>query len=117
VHKRRNVADHLPEKDQAWVDAKLVKAFRHPDPEQGLANARQLAGLLDRTHPGAAASLREGLEEMFTVSRLGIDGPPRTPILSVPSPRVHDGWSPKFQPDSGHMLQRLTRACRACQFR
>jgi hypothetical protein len=33
-----------------------------------------LAAALERTHPGAAASLREGLEEMFTVARLGIDG-------------------------------------------
>ncbi len=74
LHKRRNLADHLPEKDKAWVDTKLVKAFGHADPDQGLANARELAALLDKTHPGAAASLREGLEEMFTVSRLGIDG-------------------------------------------
>jgi hypothetical protein len=56
------------------VDAKPVQAFGHADPEQGLRNARKLAGLLTKTHPGAAASLREGLEEMFTVSRLGIDG-------------------------------------------
>lgn len=74
LHKRRNVADHLPEKEKAWVDAKLVKAFNHPDPEIGLKNARHLAGLLDKAHPGAANSLREGLEQMFTVSRLGIDG-------------------------------------------
>lgn len=74
LHKRRNVADHLPEKDQAWVDAKLVKAFNHPNPAQGLRNAKALAAQLDKTHPGAAASLREGLEEMFTVARLGIDG-------------------------------------------
>jgi putative transposase len=74
VHKRRNVADHLPDNQKAWVDAKLVKAFTHPDPIQGLRNARHLASLLDKTHPGAAASLREGLEEMFTVARLGIDG-------------------------------------------
>jgi len=74
LHKRRNVADHLPEKEKAWVDAKLVKAFDHPDPEVGLRNAKHLAGLLDKTHPGAASSLREGLQEMFTVSRLGIDG-------------------------------------------
>jgi transposase-like protein len=74
LHKRRNVADHLPDKEKAWVDAKLVKAFNHPDPELGMRNARHLAGLLDKTHPGAAASVREGLEEMFTVSRLGIDG-------------------------------------------
>jgi len=74
LHKRRNVADHLPDKDKAWVDAKLVKAFNHPDPELGLRNAQHLAGLLDKAHPGAANSLREGLEEMFTVARLGIDG-------------------------------------------
>ncbi len=74
LHKRRNVADHLPDKEKAWVDAKLVKAFNHPDPEIGLKNARHLAGLLDKAHPGAANSLREGLEQMFTVSRLGIDG-------------------------------------------
>jgi len=74
VHKRRNVADHLPDKDKAWVDAKLVKAFGHADPEQGLRQAKHLAGLLEKSHPGAADSLREGLEEMFTVARLGIDG-------------------------------------------
>ncbi len=74
LHKRRNVADHLPDKEKAWVDAKLVKAFNHPDPELGLRNAKHLAGLLEQAHPGAAASLREGLEEMFTISRLGIDG-------------------------------------------
>ena len=74
LHKRRNVAEHLPEKEKGWVDAKLVKAFNHPDPELGLRNAKHLTGLLDKTYPGAANSLREGLEEMFTVSRLGIDG-------------------------------------------
>src|SRR5215207_7320514 len=74
LHKRRNVAEHLPDKEKAWVDAKLVKAFGHPDPEQGLRNAKHLAGLLEKSYPSAAASLREGLEEMFTVARLAIDG-------------------------------------------
>jgi len=74
LHKRRNVADHLPDKDKAWVDAKLVKAFAHPDPDTGLRNAKSLAGQLGKNYPSAAASLREGLEEMFTVARLGIDG-------------------------------------------
>ena len=74
LHKRRNVGDHLPDREKAWVDAKLVKAFNHPDPDLGLRNAKHLAGLLDKAHPGAANSLREGLEEMFTVSRLGVDG-------------------------------------------
>ena len=74
LHKRRNLADHLPDKEQAWVDAKLVKAFGHPDPDTGLRNAKSLAAQLDKNYPSAAASLREGLEEMFTVARLGIDG-------------------------------------------
>jgi len=74
LHKRRNVADHLPDNQKAWVDAKLVKAFTHPDPKQGIRRAKDLAGLLAKSYPGAAASLLEGLEEMFTVSRLGIDG-------------------------------------------
>lgn len=74
LHKRRNVADHLPDKEQAWVDAKLVKAFAHADPDTGLANAKSLAAQLEKNYPSAASSLREGLEEMFTVARLGIDG-------------------------------------------
>ena len=74
LHKRRNVAQHLPAKDQACVDASSVKAFGHPDPAQGLRNAKHLASQLEKNYPGAAASLREGLEEMFAVARLGIDG-------------------------------------------
>jgi putative transposase len=74
LHKRRNLADHLPDKEKAWVDAKLVKAFNHPDPGTGLCNAKRLAAQLDKNYPSAAASLREGLEEMFTVARLGLDG-------------------------------------------
>jgi len=74
LHKRRNVADHLPDKEQAWVDAKLVKAFAHADPDTGLANAKSLAAQLEKNYPSAASSLREGLEGMFTVARLGIDG-------------------------------------------
>jgi transposase-like protein len=74
LHKRRNVAEHLPDKEEDWVDAKLVRAFGHPDPAQGLRNAQHLATLLDKGYPGAAASLRERLEEMVTVAHLGIDG-------------------------------------------
>ena len=43
LHKRRNVGDHLPDKEKAWVDAKLVQSFHHPDPQIGLKNARHLA--------------------------------------------------------------------------
>jgi putative transposase len=74
VHKRRNVAEHLPESERAWVDLKLVRALNNPDAAAGLRDAKALATALDRNHPGAAASLREGLPELFTVARLGITG-------------------------------------------
>ena len=38
----------------------------------GLRQARDLARQLETRWPDAAASLREGLEEMFTVRRLGV---------------------------------------------
>ena len=74
VHKRRNVADHLPEAERGWVDTKLGKIFANPDASAGLRDAKALAAALARQHPGAATSLREGLDEMFTVTRLGITG-------------------------------------------
>lgn len=42
--------------------------------EQELHNAKDLATQVEKTYPGAAASLRKGLEEMFALPRLGIDG-------------------------------------------
>lgn len=74
VHKRRNVADHLPEAQRGFIDTKLGKIFANPDAAAGLRDAKALAATLSRKHPGAAASLREGLDEMFTVTRLGITG-------------------------------------------
>jgi putative transposase len=74
VHKRRNVADHLPEAERSFIDTKLGRIFANPDPAAGLRDAKALATALARKHPGAAASLREGLEDMFTVTRLDISG-------------------------------------------
>ena len=72
LHKRRNVTDHLPKGERQWVDQRLARAFNHTDPAAGLRQARELARQLETRWPDAAASLREGLEEMFTVRRLGI---------------------------------------------
>jgi transposase-like protein len=72
LHKRRNVADHLPETERAWVDQRLARAFNHADPEAGLRQAKDLARQLEVRWPDAAASLREGLNDMFTVRRLGV---------------------------------------------
>ena len=72
LHKRRNVTDHLPEPERGWVDQRLARAFNHADAEAGLRQARDLARQLEARWPDAAASLREGLDDMFTVRRLGV---------------------------------------------
>jgi putative transposase len=74
LHKRRNVAAHLPKERRKNVDWRLARAFASPDWTEGLARAKALAAELDADYPSAAASLREGLEDMFTVRRLGISG-------------------------------------------
>jgi hypothetical protein len=37
LHKRRNVAKRVPDKEKDWVDAKLVSVFTHPRPGPGAA--------------------------------------------------------------------------------
>lgn len=73
-HKQRNVLDHLSERDRPAVKARLRKAWAHTDHATALEQLTTLALELDRAHPGAAASLREGMEETLTVTRLGITG-------------------------------------------
>ena len=74
LHKRRNVIGYLPVDERDAIDRRLGLAFAQPDPAKGLKACRDLARQLDSAHPDAAASLREGLEEMFTVAGLGVTG-------------------------------------------
>ena len=73
-HKERNVTDHLPEAERPLIQRRLRAAWANPDPGQAKAELERLARSLDRQRPGAAASLREGLEETLTVTRLGVGG-------------------------------------------
>jgi putative transposase len=68
------VLDHLPERDRPAVKRRLRKAWGDGDHHRALSELRALAQELDRTHPGAAASLRQGMEETLTLTRLGIRG-------------------------------------------
>lgn len=74
LHKRRNVIGYLPVDERDTIDRRLALAFAQPDPAKGLKACRDLARQLDAKHPDAAGSLREGLEEMFTVAGLGVTG-------------------------------------------
>jgi transposase-like protein len=70
-HKLENVSGYLPDELRDQVKAVMRAAFRLPAKE-GLARLEKQAQWLEREYPSAAASLREGLAEMFTVSRLGL---------------------------------------------
>jgi transposase-like protein len=73
-HKERNVLDHLPERDRSIVKARLRKAWAEANHDRALDQLRLLASELERTHPGAVGSLREGMQETLTLTRLGITG-------------------------------------------
>jgi len=72
LHKLRNVTDRLPDAVASTVAKRMRAAYHHTDPLTAQADLEALARELDRSHPGAAASLREGLAETLTIGRLGV---------------------------------------------
>lgn len=74
VHKTRNIADHLPDQKKAWVRAALRRAWSATTAGRARELLRNLAGQLRADHPGAAASIEEGLEETLTLIALGVFG-------------------------------------------
>ena len=82
-HKERNVLEHLPERDRPPVKRRLRRAWAQTDHRRALDELRALAAELERSHPGAAASLREGVEETVTLTRLGICGRLRKTLEST----------------------------------
>ena len=73
-HKRRNVLEHLPEDMHASVNRALRDAWSSHDAALASKQLQRLASSMQSRHPGAAASLREGLDETLTVQGLGITG-------------------------------------------
>ena len=72
LHKVRNVKDHLPQRLRSGVGGRMTDAYHAGSALEAEAALLALANELDRTHPGAAASLREGLDETLTVLRLNV---------------------------------------------
>jgi transposase-like protein len=73
-HKLRNVASYVP--DHHWPDvaAAIRKAYAETSYQKAKRMLETTARWLDRINPHAGASLREGLEESLTVTRLGLRG-------------------------------------------
>ena len=72
LHKVRNVKDHLPQRLRSSIGRRMTDAYHAGSALEAEAALLALAAELDRTHPGAAANLREGLSETLTVLRLGV---------------------------------------------
>jgi transposase-like protein len=83
IHKERNVLDYLPERERPWVRSKLQAAWANPDPNEAEAALTALARQLEKVNPDAAGSLREGLADTLTVTRLGITGSLLKTVMST----------------------------------
>ena len=70
VHKKGNVLDHLPESKRASVSQTMTQAYRSRDAKRSRQVLTNLSRSLEIDHPGAAASIREGLDETLTVKHL-----------------------------------------------
>ena len=83
-HKERNVLEHLPERDRPPIKRRLRQAWAEHDHERARSELHALATELERSRPGAAASLREGLDETLTLT------PARDPRQPEAHPREHE---------------------------
>jgi len=81
-HKVKNVCDKLPDELANQVKSVMKAAYNLPYKE-GISRLKQQAAWLEVHHPGAAASLLEGLEETFTINRLKLPASLRRCLAST----------------------------------
>ena len=72
VHKARNITERLPKALHATVRRALRQAWELDDADKAEKLIRNLAKRLEREAPGVAASILEGIDEILTVTRLGL---------------------------------------------
>ncbi len=114
-HKKRNVTDALPERLRASIRNAMSQAYATRDAGRAQRLLENLARRLDHQHPGAAASLREGLGETLTVMRLGLPEnlerlPSSTNLIENLFSRVRDTARRVKRWQSGTMVLRWTAA-------
>jgi len=74
IHKERNILGHLPDHMHQNVKSVLREAWSLSDDKVAKRRLERLASSLETKHPGAAASVKEGLDATLTLQRLGISG-------------------------------------------
>ena len=93
-HKVENVMSYLPDDLKEQAKSSMKAAFKL-ETAQGKAKLEKLAQWLQKEHPSAAASLREGLTEMFTINTLELPSALRrclgsTNVIESPNSGVRD---------------------------
>ena len=83
IHKARNIMERLPKSMHASVRRVLRQAWELDDAEKAEKLIRNLARRLERDWTGVSASILEGIDEMLTVTRLGL------PSRTAPLARLH----------------------------
>ena len=71
-HKIKNVRDKLPDKLRTVTERRMRQAYHAESALKAEGLLAELARELGKTHPGAAASLREGMAETLTILRLDV---------------------------------------------
>lgn len=71
-HKRENVVSYLPQRDQVTWRQRLQRAMDRPTYDEARRALDHLIAELDGINQSAAASLREGHDEILTLHRLGV---------------------------------------------
>ncbi len=72
VHKARNITERLPKSLHASVRRALRQAWELDDASKAERLLRNLARRLEHDAPGVSGSILEGLDEILTVTRLGL---------------------------------------------
>jgi len=70
-HKIRNVLGYLPDDQKEQVKCAMKSAFSM-EADKGKKKLNQLANWLQQEYPSASSSLLEGIDEMFTINKLGL---------------------------------------------
>ncbi|MDQ7005741.1 MAG: transposase, partial [Acidobacteriota bacterium] len=97
VHKIRNVLDHLPEEYHASVRKAMFEAYGTASVKLARKQPMRLADSLRDAHPGAAASLEEGLDETLALQELGFSEGPLWVTLRSTNPNENlDGGMAEF---------------------
>jgi len=71
-HKRENVVSHLPKRERTSWRRQLGRAMNRPTLSEARSALDELHAELEQINQSAAASLREGLDEVLTLHRLGV---------------------------------------------